>query len=545
MKTIHAFNWSRIRVFLMLISGAMLATPSLAEQNSSIRLNPSQPGHTINRDIFGQFAEHIGEGIYGGIWVGEDSKIPNVKGIRADVVKALRAIKVPVVRWPGGCYADQYHWREGVGPQSSRVDRINPWGNVIEPNHFGTDEFMEFVQQIGSEAYINLNLGSGTVQEAADWLEYMTTDLPTTLAKQRAANGHTAPYRVKYIGFGNEAWGCGGAMTADEYFARLKAYSVFALNHNPQQRFAGIDLLFDRDAHNPHAMQRIAAGPNDTDTAFTEALMKKWAAAPGYLPLFDAMSLHHYTMTRGPMSDASQDFDESDYATFAQLALNMDRVITLHTEIMDTYDPQKKVALVVDEWGNWLKPDIAENPKFLKQQNSLRDAITASLTLNVFARHADRVRMSNIAQMVNVIQSMILTDGEKMLLTPTYHIYHMYVPFQDATLIPISIDSGRYRMDDINLPQIDAIAARDANGKLWLALTNIDPVDSADITLQLEGMVVKSAKGEVLTAPRVDTVNRFDEPAAVVPKPVKFTAKNSRLLLSLPPKSVTVVELKG
>ncbi|NHO66796.1 alpha-N-arabinofuranosidase [Aestuariicella hydrocarbonica] len=529
----------------MLISGAMLATPSLAEQNSSIRLNPSQPGHTINRDIFGQFAEHIGEGIYGGIWVGEDSKIPNVKGIRADVVKALRAIKVPVVRWPGGCYADQYHWREGVGPQSSRVDRINPWGNVIEPNHFGTDEFMEFVQQIGSEAYINLNLGSGTVQEAADWLEYMTTDLPTTLAKQRAANGHTAPYRVKYIGFGNEAWGCGGAMTADEYFARLKAYSVFALNHNPQQRFAGIDLLFDRDAHNPHAMQRIAAGPNDTDTAFTEALMKKWAAAPGYLPLFDAMSLHHYTMTRGPMSDASQDFDESDYATFAQLALNMDRVITLHTEIMDTYDPQKKVALVVDEWGNWLKPDIAENPKFLKQQNSLRDAITASLTLNVFARHADRVRMSNIAQMVNVIQSMILTDGEKMLLTPTYHIYHMYVPFQDATLIPISIDSGRYRMDDINLPQIDAIAARDANGKLWLALTNIDPVDSADITLQLEGMVVKSAKGEVLTAPRVDTVNRFDEPAAVVPKPVKFTAKNSRLLLSLPPKSVTVVELKG
>lgn len=502
-----------------------------------------EAGPRINRDIFGQFAEHIGEGIYGGIWVGKDSKIPNVNGIRSDVVAALRELNVPVVRWPGGCFADQYHWREGVGPQALRQSRINQWGNVLEPNSFGTDEFMEFINQIGSEAYITANVGSGSVQEAADWLEYMTSDLPTTLTKQRVANGHDKPYAVKYIGFGNEAWGCGGAMTADEYFARLKPYSVLALNHNPEQRFSGIDMLFNHGATKPNAMLRIAAGANDSDITFTEAMMKNWAEAPGYLPVFDALSLHHYTMTRGPMSDSSQDFAEAEYAKLVQLALGMDDILNLHSKIMDKYDPKKLVSLVVDEWGNWLKPDLAKNKMFLKQQNSLRDAITASLSLNIFARHADRVRMTNIAQMVNVIQAMILTDDDKMLLTPTYHIYRLYKPFQDAQLIPVELNSGQYSFADISIPQVDVLAAKAKNGKIWLALTNVDPNNSVQIKAAVKGIKVKRAQGEVLTAQSVDSVNTFDLPHMVAPKAVIFYAKNGSLILELPPKSVTVVEL--
>lgn len=544
MKNLYLLIKNVSRVYLILIVLTASSALLQAKENLTIKLDTSKPSHTINRDIFGQFAEHIGEGIYGGIWVGKSSTIPNVNGIRSDVVNALQAIKVPVVRWPGGCYADQYHWREGVGSQQSRAERINPWGNVLETNQFGTDEFMEFIRQIDSEAYINLNLGSGTVKEAVDWLEYMTSDLPTSLVKQREINGHKKPYRVKYIGFGNEAWGCGGAMTADEYFTKMKPFSVFTLNQNPEQRFAGIDLLFDRNAHNPQAMQKIAAGPNDKDTAFTKALMKNWAEAPGYLPLFDAMSLHHYTMTRGPMSDVAHDFGETQYAQLIALVLGMDDIINMHTRIMDEYDPKKYVALVVDEWGSWLKPDLNDNPMFLKQQNSLRDAITASLSLNIFARHADRIRMTNIAQMVNVIQSMILTEGEKMILTPTYHIYKLYAPFQDAKLIPLSLESGTYRNNNIELPKVDALAAVDKKGGIWLALTNIDPTSSTEIILQLDDSAISIAEGEVLTAARVDTVNTFDMPAAVTPQSVKFTKSNDKLTLKLPAKSVTVVNLK-
>jgi alpha-N-arabinofuranosidase len=531
-------------IFSLLVSLSLIQSQlALAATHIDVTLHASDQGPTINRDIFGQFAEHIGEGIYGGIWVGKDSNIPNVNGIRSDVVAALRDINVPVVRWPGGCFADQYHWREGVGPQASRQSRINQWGNVLEPNSFGTDEFMEFIKQIGSEAYITANVGSGSVQEAANWLEYMTSDLPTTLTKQRIANGHDKPYAVKYIGFGNEAWGCGGAMTADEYFARMKPFSVLALNHNPEQRFSGIDMLFNHAATNPNAMQRIAAGANDTDTAFTEAMMKNWAEAPGYLPIFDSLSLHHYTMTRGPMSDPSTDFGEAEYVKLLQLALGMDDILKMHSKIMDKYDPKKLVSLVVDEWGNWLKPDLAKNKMFLKQQNSLRDAITASLTLNIFSRHADRVRMTNVAQMVNVIQAMILTDGEKMLLTPTYHIYRLYKPFQDAQLIPVEVNSGQYSFADITIAQVDVLAARAKDGKVWLALTNVDPHNSVKIKPRLKGVKLKGAKGEVLTALRVDSVNTFELPDAVVPKSVNFETTKGSLIIDIPPRSVTVVEI--
>ncbi|MEQ5806099.1 alpha-N-arabinofuranosidase [Alteromonas sp. NFXS44] len=534
--------------FILASIGGLLLFPQYvpaAFATEQVLIDVGSPGPKINKDIFGQFVEHIGEGVYGGLWVGENSDIPNTRGLRDDVTEALKQLHIPVIRWPGGCFADQYHWREGIGPQSSRVSRNNAWGNVIEPNQFGSDEFMELAKQIGSEAYLTVNVGSGTVDEAADWFEYLTSDNPTTLATLRAENGHPVPYKVKYIGFGNEAWGCGGAMSADEYFARLKPFSVFALNHNPQQRFSGIDLLFNHGASNPEAMIKIAAGPNDNDTDFTESLMKSWSEAPGYLPVFDAMSLHHYTMSRGPMSDYSADFGQAEYAHFVSMAMGMEDVLTAHENIMDQYDPQKKVALVVDEWGNWLKPDISENPMFLKQQNSLRDAITAALTLNTFMRHADRVKMANIAQMVNVIQSMILTQGKDMLLTPTYHLYKMYVPFQDATFIPSDFKADMITIGKTHLPQIDVVSAKSPEGKIWMALINIDPGKTTEIEALAGGTSFQTATGSVLTAPEVNTVNEFGRPEAVKASPVRFEReKSGKLVISLPPKSVTVVSLQ-
>lgn len=530
-------------IIILLFNVTSLLWMCVAQAATKLEILTDITGPVIHRDIFGQFSEHIGEGIYGGIWVGEDSDIPNVNGIRSDVVEALRELSVPVLRWPGGCFADQYHWREGVGPADSRVSRINGWGNVVETNQFGSDEFMELVKQIGSEAYITVNVGSGSVQEAADWLEYLTADLPTTLVKERQANGHAEPYRVKYLGLGNETWGCGGAMSAQEYFARLKPYSVLALNHHPEQRFSGIDLLFNHSAHNSDAMIRVAAGPNDYDVAFTEALMKAWATAPGYLPVFDAMSLHHYTMSRGPMSDSSIAFNEAEYLKFMRMAYQMDDIIQRHTAVMDKYDPDRKVALVVDEWGNWLKPELSDNPMFLKQHNTLRDALTAAVTLNIFMRNADRVKMANIAQMVNVIQSMILTRDKQMVLTPTYYLYKMYKPFQGATLIPLAPQSESFSKEGVTLPLVDTALAKDTDGNLWLSVVNVHPTEPAIVVLP-DALNVIEVQGDVLTADQVTAANTFSQPNQVGLTPVRFTVSdNTALAVSLPEKSVAVLRL--
>lgn len=515
-----------------------------------------KPGAVINRDIFGQFAEHLGEGIYPGVWVGKNSKIPNTRGIRNDVVAALRAIKVPVVRWPGGCFADEYHWRDGVGPASKRVTTVNSnWAGAVEPNTFGTDEFMDFANQIGAEAYLSVNVGSGTVEEANDWLGYMTSVAPATAAKERAANGHKAPYKVKYLGLGNEMWGCGGPYTGEEYVTKMKVFAHFVHNHNPEQAPPRIDFssiakdlmtgkLMDGLPKNPQGMMRIAAGPNSSDGSYTEMIMKAWKQrSPIYWDI-DGISLHQYTWGSSPFNTLATDFGEKDYATVLKQTLAMDRTITRHSEIMDKYDPRKAVALVVDEWGVWLKPTEGTEPLYLQQQQSLRDGIAAAMNLNIFARHADRVRMTNIAQMINVLQAMIMTDGGKMLLTPTYHVYKMYVPFQDATFLPLSYTPGEYKVGDTILPQVDAIAARGQDGKVWLSLINLDPNQPAEFTVSGAGLGANSAVGEVLTAERIDTVNSFEQSSAVAPKPVKYAASGGKLVLQLPAKSVTVVRLE-
>ncbi len=504
----------------------------------SVAVAADQPGPVISREIFGQFAEHLGEGIYGGVWVGKDSPIPNVRGIRSDVVAALRAIRVPVVRWPGGCFADEYNWRNGIGPAEARASTVNLWGNVIDPNTFGTDEFMDLVDQIGSEAYISVNVGSGTPAEAAQWLEYMTTDLPSTLGKQRVANGRPKPYRVKYLGIGNESWGCGGGMTADHYVEEYKRFATFARNMNPAQN-GPVKFVKSKDA-----MQLIAVGPDSDEPEYTEAVMKAWSQKPGYGWDLNGLSLHFYTGgSKGVLSSPSADFDELEYATSLKNTLRMDELIGLHSAIMDKYDPEKKVGLMVDEWGLWTAPEQGTNFMFMRQQGSLRDAILAALNLNIFARHADRVRMANIAQMVNVIHSLILTKQEKMVLTPTYHVYKLYVPFQGAKLLPLTLTRSAYTVGAVTLPQVDGIAAQATDGGVWLALTNTDANRAVEISADLAGLSAKSAVGEVLTATKVDAVNTFADPAAVSPRPVQFRANGGKLLLRLPPKSVTVVRV--
>jgi alpha-N-arabinofuranosidase len=519
----------------LLLIGASRSGMLFAADQIQLTVDASKAGAKIDRNIFGQFAEHLGYGVYEGVWVGPNSPIPNTRGIRNDVVAALKALKVPNVRWPGGCFADDYHWRKGVGPVDKRSVILNPsWGGVTESNAFGSHEFMDFMGQIGSEAYLSVNLGSGTPQEASEWLEYLTTAQPTTLGKERVANGRAAPFKVAFLGIGNESWDCGGNMTADYYLSQLKVYSRFVRNFNPAQEKA-------------NQMLKIAVGPGGGDeprwTEWTDTIMKAWKTHTWSWDI-DGLSLHNYTVVDWNAKLKSVGFGEAEYSRILKATLEMEKIIATHSAIMDKYDPQKKVALAVDEWGSWYAPLPGSNPAFLVQQNSVRDAVLAALNLNIFARHADRVRMANIAQMVNVLQAMILTDKEKMVLTPTYHVFRMYVPFQDATFVPVTFDAGTYTQGAVTLPRIDAMAAKDAAGTLWLAVTNVDPTRPVDIAARLSGIAGRTVTGETLTAAAVDSVNTFEAPKTVVPKPVSAKLVGDELTLTLEPKSVTVLSIR-
>jgi alpha-N-arabinofuranosidase len=521
-----------VQCLLVISFTLIIAAPVMAQNKVELRIDVSRTGAKIDRNIFGQFAEHLGHGVYEGIWVGPNSKIANTRGIRNDVVAALKAIRVPNVRWPGGCFADEYHWRKGIGP--TRVATLNPnWGGVIEPNTFGTREFMDFLDQIGAEAYLSVNVGSGTPQEAAEWLEYLTTAQPTNLAKERAANGHPAPYKIAYLGIGNESWDCGGNMTPDYYLSQLKIYSRFVRNFNPAQQ-------------NKDQMLKIAVGPGGVEarwTEWTETIMKAWQNRQWSWDMH-GLSLHNYTVVRWPPAFTSVGFGETEYSEILKSTLEMDNLISKHSAIMNKYDPEKKIALVVDEWGAWYAPLPGSNPGFLVQQNSMRDGILTALNLNIFARHSDRVRMANIAQMINVLQAMIMTDGGRMVLTPTYHVFRMYVPFQDATFVPVVFNAGTYTHGNITLPRLDAIAGRDTTGKLWLGITNVDPNQGVEVEISLNGSKAKSATGETLTAPKIDSVNTFNLPNTVTTKSVSAKVQGGKLALNLEPKSVTVVSIE-
>lgn len=398
-----------------------------------LHINPEKKLSRIAPELYGQFSEHLGRCIYDGIYVGEDSDIPNTKGMRNDVVDALRAIQLPVLRWPGGCFADEYHWRDGIGPKENRRKMVNTnWGGVVEDNSFGTHEFMELCEQIGCEPYIAVNLGSGTVQEAAEWVEYMTAENTSTMAELRKKNGQEKPWRVKYLGIGNENWGCGGSMSAEYYANEYKRYQTFCKDYSG------------------NSLYKIACGPNAEDYDWTRELMSRinhWHAK--------GISLHYYTLPGDwEHKGSATDFTEKEYYTTIFKTLKIEEIINGHLKIMDEYDPDHSIALIVDEWGTWYDVEPGTNPGFLYQQNTMRDAIVAALNLNIFNKHSDRIAMANIAQVVNVLQAMILTEGTQLVKTPTYEVFNMFKEHQGASLLESNITALSTGCDDISLPAL-------------------------------------------------------------------------------------------
>ena len=502
---------------------AMSATALHAQGGGTLR--GDQPGPVIAPEVYGQFAEHLGRGIYDGVWVGPDSPIPNTRGFRNDVVAALKAIKVPVVRWPGGCFADDYHWRDGVGPRESRPVRVNVlWGGVEESNAVGTHEFFDLAAQIGAKTYLAGNVGSATVVEQNQWLEYLTSPTKSTIANERRRNGRETPFTVDFFGVGNENWGCGGAMTVEHYADQYRNYAEFV-----------------RSPQTPRIV-KVASGPSGDDYHWTEVMMQRAAAQ------MDALSLHHYTVPTGnwDKKGAATTGDEPLWFGTMFEAMRMEEMVTRHSAIMDRFDPKKRVALYVDEWGVWHDVEPGTNPGFLYQQNTLRDAVVAGLTLNIFHNHADRVKLAAIAQMVNVLQAMILTEKDKMVLTPTYHVFDMYTVFQGATQLPISVESPRYVKGERSVPGVSTSAARGKDGAVHVSLVNLNPTTAAPIRVRLDGVAGARVTGRILTSGDMNAHNTFAAPQAIAPAP--FTGASVRggvLTLELPAKAVVVLSIRA
>ncbi|MGP7796268.1 alpha-N-arabinofuranosidase [Sphingomonas sp. CLY1604] len=513
----------------LMMAGTMLAAPAVAQQApaadapATVVVHGDRPAPKFDKRLFGQFAEHLGTGIYGGIWVGTGSKIPNVQGYRRDVVDALKAIRVPVIRWPGGCFADEYHWREGIGPRGKRPVKINTnWGGVTEDNAVGTHEFMNFSELVGAEPYVSGNVGNGTPAEMAEWVEYMTSPTGSSLARERAANGRKEPWKLTMFGLGNELWGCGGNMRP-EYAADLtRRYGTFVKVPQGQR------------------LMKIASGANSDDTHWTEVMMRDAGRH------FDGIGVHYYTVpgTWGKKG-AATGFDEDAWAVTLSKTLKMDEIISKHAQIMDTYDRDKRVALLVDEWGTWYDVEPGTNPGFLYQQNSLRDAIVTSLNFDIFAKHTDRLRGANIAQMVNVLQAMMLTDGAKMVKTPTYWVFDLYKDYQDGVVLPVEVTSRWYHRNQWVMKAVSASAVRGVDGAVHMGLTNVDPNQPASVSVTLDGVTGAGVTGRILTAPAMDAHNSFDAPDAV--KPVAFTGATlsaGTLNVTLPPKSVVMLDIR-
>ncbi len=463
-------------------------------------VNPKVKKSKINKEIYGHFSEHLGRCIYEGLYVGEDSSIPNVNGMRTDVVEALKAIHIPVLRWPGGCFADEYHWMDGIGPKETRKKMINThWGGVVEDNSFGTHEFMELCRQLGCEPYVNANLGSGTVREMSEWVEYMTFGGLSPMSELRKENGHEEPWTLKYLGVGNENWGCGGNMTPEFYANEYRRYQTYCRVYDPEKP------LF-----------KIACGPNVDDYAWTEGVMK---VAHDYM---DGLSLHYYVhpfgwQNKGPATG----FDQYNWFSTMKKALYMDTLVTRHSKIMDRYDPEQRIALIVDEWGAWYDVEPGTNQGFLYKQNTMRDALVGSVTLDILHKHSDRVRMANIAQMVNVLQAVILTEGEKMIKTPTYHVFDLYQNHQDATLVESSIESKEITCQDLAIPNLHESASVSDDGTLNLSLSNLSVEEAEEIEVVLSDASYETISARILTND-MNAHNTFDAPETVQPE--EFTA---------------------
>ena len=463
------------------------------EENKKSRIEP---------EIYGHFSEHLGRCIYEGIYVGEKSEIPNVNGMRTDVVDALKELKVPVLRWPGGCFADEYHWMDGIGPKEKRKKMINThWGGVVEDNSFGTHEYMELCRQIGCKTYVNGNLGSGTVREMSEWVEYMTFEGVSPMADLRKENGHEAPWKVDYFGVGNENWGCGGNMNPEFYGNMYRRYQTFVRDYDGNKK-----------------IRKIACGANSDDYEWTQEVMKACfrRISPQQHGMMDGLSLHYYTVPETwDHKGSATEFAEKDWYKTMKKTMYMEELIRRHSAIMDQYDPDKKVGMIVDEWGTWYDVEPGTNPGFLYQQNTMRDALVAGINLNLFNKHSDRVKMANIAQMVNVLQSMILTEGEKMVKTPTYHVFDLYQVHQENDLLASSLETEQVGLEDeYMVPNLTESVSVDANGVLHITMTNVDLEKAYPVEAVLLGKEAGEIKAEIVTGHMQDK-NTFEAPETV------------------------------
>ena len=503
---------------ILSIAVLALGIPLCAQTRIHVKDSDSS-GNLIPAEIYGQFSEHLGTCIYGGIWVGPDSDIPNTKGYRTDVLEALRALDIPVLRWPGGCFADDYHWMDGIGPREKRA-RIsnNNWGDILEDNSFGTHEFLDFCELIGCQPYISGNVGSGSVEELAKWVEYMTSDAQSMVADMRRENGRDKPWDVKYLGIGNEAWGCGGNMTPEYYSNLFRRYSTYTRNYNRN-----------------HPLYEIASGASDTDYAWTEVCMKNIGTR------MDAIAVHYYTVPggwgEGRMNPAASFTDEDYYRTIA-CAVGIDDCIRKHIAIMDKYDPQGRVDLVVDEWGTWWasEPDASQ----LYQQNTMRDALVAALSLNIFHKHTGRLKMCNIAQVVNVLQSMVLTSGADMVLTPTWYVFELYKPHQNARFVPVDYPQEELcSTDKGDVPGL-SVTASCKEGTLTVSLVNPSLDKDRDVLLDWDTMGGGTdVSARILTAERIKDFNDFGKTPSVSTKDFrKFRRTSEGIRFTLSAKAV-------
>lgn len=474
-----------------------------------IFMTPNKAGTKISKYIYGQFAEHLGRCIYEGIWVGEESPIPNKNGIRSDVVAALKNIQVPVLRWPGGCFADEYHWKDGIGPKETRKQMVNThWGGLTENNHFGTHEFFELTEQLGCEVYINGNVGSGTVQEMQEWVEYMTMNGTSPMADLRKENHQVEPWNVTFFGVGNESWGCGGNMRPEYYADLYRRYQTYVRQYGEEKIY------------------KIACGPNIDDYNWMEQVLKIAA------PFMDGISLHHYALT-GTWKEkgTALNFPEAQWWSLIESAQKMDELITKHTTIMDKYDPKKRIGLIVDEWGSWLAVEPGTNPGFLYQQNTIRDAMVAAVTLNIFHKHADRVHMANIAQTVNVLQAMLLTDGENMIKTPTYHVFDLYKNHQDGERIDSYGDESE---------TISYTISKKSN-QLTISICNFSIAESKELFFT-GSSDMKLVEAKFIAAKVMDAHNDFDHPETIsVEEFQEVTIVNETIQTIVPPMSVVTI----
>ena len=513
------------KAFLSIALTVAISQGGFSQVTSTLTIDGTNPKTTISRHIYGHFSEHLGRCIYDGFWVGDSITVPKKDRIRLDITDALKKIKVPNLRWPGGCFADEYHWRDGIGPRNQRPHMVNTnWGGVSEDNSFGTHEFLELCSLIGCDPYIAGNVGSGTVEEMAKWVEYLNSNASSTMTELRKQNGRAEPWRVKFWGVGNESWGCGGNMTPDYYAGEYKRYATYARNYPDAPLF------------------RIASGANSSDYEWTDVLMKN---AGNHMW---GLTLHHYTIPTGSWGKkvSATSFDEKEYHNTMKNCLFMEELVTRHSTIMDRYDPAKKVALVVDEWGIWTDVEPGTNPGFLYQQNSLRDALVAGTTLNIFNNHCDRVRMTNLAQTINVLQALILTRGNQLLLTPTYHVFDLYKVHMDAKWLPVNFNSPDYIVDNKKIPAVNISASQDSvTGTVHISLVNLDPNKKLPIRTNLAGIKWQTVQGQILTSKKLTDINSFDNPNNI--KIMTFNSakkEGDALVLDLPPQSIVVLELK-